>query len=200
MYDQIPAVSVNENKHAHQLQTGLMRCMILKLHGNATPSSCDQRLFFSLGGSRLVDAASPRTINIVKKKRSSGTQGFLYEQLVEQWKRRLCAHSFENMNRPMNTNQSKSTIFIDLEISGKTVQPMKAPKNSTWSYLNEISPHFITNGCDIIYVSLFLSSLVRFLWKGGTAGAPFATPMQWIFLLPVYPSTAGFQRSVWYLS
>ena len=78
MYDQIPAVSVNENKHAHQLQTGLMRCMILKLHGNATPSSCDQRLFFSLGGSRLVDAASPRTINIVKKKRSSGTQGFLF--------------------------------------------------------------------------------------------------------------------------
>ena len=77
MYDQIPAVSVNENKHAYQLQTGLMRYMILKLHGNATPSSCDQRLFFSLGASLLLDASSPRTINIVKKKRSSGTQGFL---------------------------------------------------------------------------------------------------------------------------
>ena len=44
-YDQIPAVSVNENKHAHHLQTGLMRYMILKLYRNATRSSCDQRLF-----------------------------------------------------------------------------------------------------------------------------------------------------------
>ena len=31
--------------------------------------------FFSLGALRLVDAALPRTINIVKKKISSGTQG-----------------------------------------------------------------------------------------------------------------------------
>ena len=30
--------------------------------------------FFSLGASRLVDAASPRTISIDKKKISSGTQ------------------------------------------------------------------------------------------------------------------------------
>ena len=69
------AVSVNENKHAHQLQTGLIRYMILKLHGNETRSSCDQRLFFSLGSSRLVDAAPPRTISIDKKKISSGAQG-----------------------------------------------------------------------------------------------------------------------------
>ena len=136
----------------------------------------------------------------LRKKDPLEPRVFFLKQLVEQWKRRRCAHSFENMNRPMNTNQSKSTIFIDLEISGKTVQPMKAPENSTWSYLNEISPHFITNGYDIIYVSLFLPSLMRFLLKGGTAGPPFANPMQWIFLFPVYPSTAGFQRSVWYLS
>ena len=74
-YDQISAVSVNENKHAHQLQTGLMRYMILKLDGNETRSSCDERLLFSLGASRLVDAALPRTISINKKKISSGTQG-----------------------------------------------------------------------------------------------------------------------------
>ena len=48
--------------------------MILKLHGNETRSSCDQRSFFSLGTSRLVDAASPRTISRDKKKVSSGTQ------------------------------------------------------------------------------------------------------------------------------
>ena len=42
-HDQISAVSVNENKHAHHLQTGLMRNMILKLHGNETRSSGDQR-------------------------------------------------------------------------------------------------------------------------------------------------------------
>ena len=32
-YDQISAVSINENKHAHQLQTGLMRYMIPKNNG-----------------------------------------------------------------------------------------------------------------------------------------------------------------------
>ena len=42
--------------------------MILKLHGNETRSSCDQRSFSSLGASRLVDAASPQTISINKKK------------------------------------------------------------------------------------------------------------------------------------
>ena len=52
-----------------------MRYMILKLHGNETRSSCDQRLFFSPGASRLIDAASPRTTSIDKKKISSGTQG-----------------------------------------------------------------------------------------------------------------------------
>ena len=105
----------------------------------------------------------------LRKKDPLEPRVFFLEQLVEQWKRRLCAHSFENMNRPMNTNQSKSKIFIGLEISGKTVKPMKAPKNGTWSYLNEISPHFITNGYDIIYVSLFLPSLMRFLLKGGSS-------------------------------
>ena len=45
-YDQISAVSFNENKHAHQLQTGLMRYIILKLHGNETRNSCEQRVFF----------------------------------------------------------------------------------------------------------------------------------------------------------
>ena len=34
-----------------------------------------ETLFFSVGASRLVDAASPRTISIDKKKISSGTQG-----------------------------------------------------------------------------------------------------------------------------
>ena len=74
-YDQISAVSFNENKHAHQLQTGLMRYIILKLHGNETRNSCDQRVFFSLGALRLIDVALPRTISIHKKKISSGTRG-----------------------------------------------------------------------------------------------------------------------------
>ena len=46
MYDQISAVRVNENKHAHKLQTGFVRYMILKLPGNETRSSFDKRLFF----------------------------------------------------------------------------------------------------------------------------------------------------------
>ena len=46
VYNQISAVRVNENKHSHQLQTGLVRYMILKLLGNETRSSCDDRLFF----------------------------------------------------------------------------------------------------------------------------------------------------------
>ena len=58
-YDQISAVSVNENKHAHHLQTGLMIYMILKLHENETRSSCYQRLIFSLGASRVIDIKSP---------------------------------------------------------------------------------------------------------------------------------------------
>ena len=33
-YNQISAVSVNENKYAHQLQTGLVWYVILKFHGN----------------------------------------------------------------------------------------------------------------------------------------------------------------------
>ena len=77
-YDQISAVRVNENKHAHQLQTGLVRYMILKLHGNDTCSSWDKRLFFSLSASCLVNTASLRTISIDKKKISSGTQGTIY--------------------------------------------------------------------------------------------------------------------------
>ena len=36
--------------------------------GNETRSSCDKRLFFSPGTSRLVDAASPQTISIHMKK------------------------------------------------------------------------------------------------------------------------------------
>ena len=105
----------------------------------------------------------------LRKKDPLEPRVFFLEQLVEQWKRRLCAHSFENMNRPMNTNQSKRKIFIDLEISEKTIKPMKAPKNSTWSYLNEISPHFITNGYDIIYVSLFLTLLNEIPLKEGSS-------------------------------
>ena len=93
-YDQISAVSANENKHAHQLQTSLMRHMILKLHGNETCSSCDLRLFFSLGTSRRNETRSScdqrlffslialrlivaSCLNISKKKISSGTQGIL---------------------------------------------------------------------------------------------------------------------------
>ena len=129
----------------------------------STPSSCDPRLFFSLGASRREPSIS------LRKKDPLEPRVFFLEQLVEQWKRRLCAHSFENKNRPMNTNQSKSKIFIDLEISEKTVKPMKAPKNSTWSYLNEISPHFITNGYDIIYVSLFLTLLNEIPLKRGSS-------------------------------
>ena len=49
-----------------------MRYMILKLLENETRSSCDLGFFFSR---RLVDAASPRTVSIDKKKISSGTQG-----------------------------------------------------------------------------------------------------------------------------
>ena len=48
MYNQISAVRVNENKHAHKLQTGFVRYMILKLPGNETRSSFDKRLFFFL--------------------------------------------------------------------------------------------------------------------------------------------------------
>ena len=129
----------------------------------------------------------------LRKKDPLEPRVFFLEQLVEQWKRRLCAHSFENMNRPMNTNQSKSKILIDLEISGKTVKPMKAPKNSTWSYLNEISPHFITNGYDIIYER-------EIPLKRGSSRCALHHSNAWIFLFPVYPSTAGFQLSVWYLS
>jgi len=40
LFEFFPAVSVNENKHANQLQTGLMRYMILKLHENETCSPC----------------------------------------------------------------------------------------------------------------------------------------------------------------
>ena len=36
-----------------------------------------QRIFFLLGALRLVNAASPRTISVHKKKISSGTQGNL---------------------------------------------------------------------------------------------------------------------------
>ena len=139
-----------------------MRYMILKLHGNATPSSCDQRLFFSLGASLLLDASSPRTINIVKKKRSSGTQGFLCRTAC--WTMKA-----EALRSFLREHESKSKIFIDLEISEKTVKPMKAPENSTWSYLNEISPHFITNGYDIIYVSLFLTLLNEIPLKEGSS-------------------------------
>ena len=46
-YDQISAVGVNGNKHAYQLQTGLVSYMILNLHGNETSNSCDQRFFLS---------------------------------------------------------------------------------------------------------------------------------------------------------
>ena len=42
------------------LQTGLVRYMILKLHGNETRSSCDQRLFFS----RLIHSPS-RTASVI---------------------------------------------------------------------------------------------------------------------------------------
>ena len=45
--------------------------LVLKLHRNETRSFCDQSLFFSLGASRLVDAASPQVIStlcIDKKK------------------------------------------------------------------------------------------------------------------------------------
>ena len=104
-----------------------MRYMILKLHGNATPSSCDQRLFFSLGALRLVDAASPRTINIVKKKRSSGTQGFLFKTAC--W----------------TMKEEALRSFLREHESTNEYQLIKS----------------------IIYVSLFLPSLMRFLLKRG---------------------------------
>ena len=40
LFEFFPAVSVNENKQPNQLQTGLMRYMILKLHENETCSPC----------------------------------------------------------------------------------------------------------------------------------------------------------------
>ena len=64
-YDQISAVRVNGNKHAYQLQTGLVSYMILNLHGNETCNSCDQR-FFSLNTSRE---------NLERKKTSGALQG-----------------------------------------------------------------------------------------------------------------------------
>ena len=64
-YDQISAVSFNENKNVHQLQTGLVRYMILKLHGNETRSSFDKRLFFL--------SALCALFSINKRKISSGT-------------------------------------------------------------------------------------------------------------------------------
>ena len=87
-----PWPKIAENKH--QLRTGLVKYMILKLHGNETGSSCDQRLLFSLGASLLVDAASPRTISIDKKQKSSGTQGIklpdLHVKRVQKWTSLTC--------------------------------------------------------------------------------------------------------------
>ena len=44
------------------------------------------RGFFSLSASRLVDAASPRTISIDKKKISSGTQGNVTQEVKKKRK------------------------------------------------------------------------------------------------------------------
>ena len=122
----------------------------------SSPSSCDPRLFFSLGASRREPSIS------LRKKRFSGTQGFLFRTAC--WTMKA-----EALRSFLREHESKSKIFIDLEISEKTVKPMKAPKNSTWSYLNEISPHFITNGYDIIYVSLFLTLLNEIPLKRGSS-------------------------------
>ena len=74
--------------------------------------------------------------------------------------RRFCAYPFENMNRTMDQPKQQTQKWLE-----KTVQRVIPPKNSTWPYLNEISPHFIyeikTSGYDIIYVSVFLPSLKR---------------------------------------
>ena len=62
-YDQISAVN------------GLMRCMILKLHGNETPSSCDQRLPESDFGSHFRS-----TISKIKRERNHIIQGILIKK------------------------------------------------------------------------------------------------------------------------
>ena len=69
----------------------------------------------------------------------------------------------------MNTNQSKIKIFIDLEISEKTVKPMKAPKIAHDLILMRFHRTFITNGYDIIYVSLFLTLLNEIPLKRGSS-------------------------------
>ena len=50
-----------------------------------------------------------------------------------------------------------------------TQKLVKSAKNSTWPYLNEISPHFIheikTKGYDDIGINIFLRTLMRFLRK-----------------------------------
>ena len=83
MYNQISAVRVNENKHAHKLQTGFVRYMILKLPGNETRSSFEKRLFFffSLGVLPLVVTVCRELSGI--RKITSGTQGNFFLEWKE---------------------------------------------------------------------------------------------------------------------
>ena len=56
-----------------------------------------------------------------------------------------------------------------LALMYSTQKLVKSAKNSTWPYLNEISPHFIheikTKGYDDIGINIFLRTLMRFLRK-----------------------------------
>lgn len=89
-YDQISAVGVNGNKHAYQLQTGLVSYMILNLHGNETCNSCDQRFFFSQHFERKLGKKKnlwhPGYI-LIGKKRCTTNSIFLFSGL-----QKLCRH------------------------------------------------------------------------------------------------------------
>ena len=56
----------------------VIACFEFTLQGRPLLTPGFQRIFFSYRALRLVNAASPRTISIDKKKISSGTQGNLY--------------------------------------------------------------------------------------------------------------------------
>ena len=110
-------LSCRRIKHADQLQTGLVRYMILKLHGNETRSSFDQtRGYFFL-------SALCASFSIDKRKISSGPQG--KNKLINLVTR---AAKLLYVTVPLNCRQSVWTIarlsfcVSDLLISENTIK------------------------------------------------------------------------------
>ena len=106
---------------------GLVRYLIRKLHGNETGNSCDRRLFFFLGASRLVGAASPPTISIDKKTISSGTQGtpngFLSTEFI---------HDTHRLSTRLRlTEKSNVTWFLFLRSKVDTMSSIRISYNAT---------------------------------------------------------------------